>query len=196
MNYLALGDSYTIGEQVRLIDSFPYQLVKMLRKGGKKIQAPEIIAKTAWTTTDLLEATEEFPLLESYDFATLLIGVNNQYRKLDIEIFRHEHEILLHKALKLVTKPSNLILVNIPDWGLTPFNKERPAEEVSAEIDDYNQIVSASAQRLGCPYIDVCTYSREFARDERYLVEDELHPSAKMYTLWAEKIFRIALNLS
>ncbi len=195
-NYLALGDSYTVGEQVRLIDSFPYQLVKQIRLEGQAINAPEIIAKTAWTTTELYDALQHYPTRPSYDMATLLIGVNNQYRNLDIEIFRHEIELLAYYALQRLAGSQQLIMINIPDWGQTPFNKTRDASAVSQEIDDYNQIVSACAKKHGAQYIDVCSITRKFGGDERYLVEDQLHPSAAMYAIWTEKIFKIALNLS
>jgi hypothetical protein len=120
--YLALGDSYTIGEGVPLHDSYPYQAVQMLRNSGKSFQAPEIIAKTGWTTSELASQIDHTILNRVYDFVSLLIGVNNQYRGMLSSHYSIEFGELLARSISLAgEKPSLVFVLSIPNWGLTPF---------------------------------------------------------------------------
>ncbi len=196
MKYLALGDSYTYGEKVPPIYSFPYLLVRSLRARGVQISAPEVVAMTAWTTSELLEHMRDYPFEQSYDLCTLLIGVNNQYRSMDMEVFQKDFDELCRFALQKVDMdPRKLLLLNIPDWGLTPYNKDREPTEVSAEIDQYNQYISQKSKELQSPYIDICSLNRQHVRDKSYLVDDGLHPSSKEYQAWVEEILTETLNL-
>ncbi len=196
MNYLALGDSYTYGEKVPPIHSFPYILVQELRRKGIQIASPEVVAMTSWTSTELLDHMKDYSFESNYSFCTLLIGVNNQYRGLDISLFEKDLNRLCDFALhKVDMNPSNLILMNIPDWGLTPFNKTHDPKQVSEEINAYNDLILQKSQQLLSPYVDICTLNRAHANQAEYLVNDELHPSAKEYLLWAKKILTQTLNL-
>ena len=139
--YLALGDSYTIGESVDEDQRFPIQLSARLRKDNIDISDPLIIAKTGWTTDELMAAIEEKNIKDTYDLVTLLIGVNNQYRGTSRDNYRTEFKTLLRKAISFAGGDANKVLVvSIPDWGVTPFAKDRDADKIAKEIDEFNSI--------------------------------------------------------
>ena len=185
-SYLALGDSYTIGESVPVYDSFPYQTVQLLRKAGLVFQAPEIIAKTGWTTGELQAGINNTLFLESYDIVTLLIGVNNQYRGLSIENYAKEFELLLNQAIGFAGhKNKRVYVLSIPDWGVTPYAANRDRSKIAREIDAYNAINKTLARKYSVFYIDITPGSREATMDNGLLASDELHPSGKEYARWA-----------
>ena len=189
-SYLALGDSYTIGEQVNLVQSFPYQAVHLLRKAGHNFCAPEIIAKTGWTTDELKHAIDETELLTTYDFVSLLVGVNNQYRGLSGDDFRGHLRCLLEWGLDRVDGLENrLILLSIPDWSVTPFAVGRDRQMIRQEIDMYNFICQAEAEHFNVGFIDITTAHREDAHNEEFLADDKLHPSGLEYAKWANQLF-------
>jgi lysophospholipase L1-like esterase len=191
-SYLALGDSYTIGESVLLIESFPYQTVQILRKTGFNFHSPEIIAKTGWTTDELQSAIDKYKFLPSYDFVTLLIGVNNQYRGRTVENYRLEFENLLQQAIRFTGgKKDHVIVISIPDWGATPFAAGRDRKKIADEIDDYNGANKSIAEKYGVKYIDITPGTREASGDPALVAVDGLHPSAKEYKRWAEKLAEI-----
>ena len=193
--YLALGDSYTIGESVLPAENFPHQVVQLLNKSGYEFQAPEIIAKTGWTTDELKEAISKRELLPFYDFVTLLIGVNNQYRGRDIENYKTEFEDLLLQAIRLANgKNDRVIVLSIPDWGVTPFAEGRDREKIKKEIDEYNAAKKIITEKHKVHFIDITHGTREAAKDLSLLAADGLHPSAKDYSRWAEKVFAIIKN--
>jgi len=185
-SYLALGDSYTIGEGVPLYESFPYQTVQILRKAGHSFAAPEIIAKTGWTTDELLEGIEQMHLLKYYDFATLLVGVNNQYRGRDLEEYASQFEELLQRAWQLTP---NIIVLSIPDWGATPFAADRNRKQIAAEIDAFNRMNEELASKYKAYYIDITPSTRN--PNETLLAADKLHPSGKEYYRWAQEVAAI-----
>lgn len=188
-NYLALGDSYTIGEAVLLQQSFPYQVVQLLRKAGHNFQAPEIIAKTGWTTDELAAAMNGYQFLPKYDFATLLVGVNNQYRGRDLIEYKEQFEDLLKKALQLAGgNREHLVVVSIPDYGVTPFAKDSDREKIAKEVDFFNGVSRALSAQYKVPFIDITPGSREAATTPELVASDGLHPSAAAYAVWAEKI--------
>ena len=190
-SYLALGDSYTIGESVPLHESFPYQLVQLLRKNGIPFHAPEIIAKTGWTSFELAEHLLHTQLPEHFDFVTLLIGVNNQYRGLALEDFTTDMDFLVKKAIHLANQQAEKVLVlSIPDWGATPFAKERDTATISKEIDTFNEVCKAAADRYGCHFIEITEDSRVAAKDVTLLATDQLHYAVGTHAKWAEKVFR------
>lgn len=186
--YLALGDSYTIGESVLLIESFPYQTVQLLRKRQLNIAAAEIIARTGWTTDELDAAMSTQHFLAKYDFVSLLIGVNNQYRGRDAIAYKEEFELLLKKAIRLADKPSHVAVVSIPDYSVTPFGNKMDKEKVSKEVDIFNNIARAISLQYKVHFIDITQGSREAAEDAALVASDGLHPSAKEYAKWAAKL--------
>jgi lysophospholipase L1-like esterase len=189
---LALGDSYTIGESVLLTGSYAYQTVQLLRKEGYDFNAPEIIAKTGWTTDELQAAINKYNFKSQYDFVSLLIGVNNQYRGYNIEQYKTELEELILQAIQLAGGYKNhVIILSIPDWSVTPFAKERDRKQISREIDFYNEINESLSKKYGVHYINITGFTQEAETDESLIAADKLHPSAKEYTKWAKKIFAI-----
>lgn len=187
--YLALGDSYTIGEAVLLTESFPYQAVQQLRKAGHGFHSPEIIAKTGWTTDELQHAISKHQFLPSYDFVTLLIGVNNQYRGRSVEEYKPQFESLLKQAIRFASdKPERVIVLSIPDWGVTPFAKERDKQKIAGEIDAYNLANKQIAAKLKTHYINITPGTREAASNPGLVASDGLHPSATEYSRWADQL--------
>jgi lysophospholipase L1-like esterase len=185
-SYLALGDSYTIGEGVPIYQSYPYQAVQLLRGSGKLFYAPEIVAKSGWTTTELASQIDNTILNSSYDFVSLLIGVNNQYRGMSSRQYAAEFEELLVRALSFAAeKPSRVFVLSIPDWSLTPFAKFRNTSTISTEVALFNQLNRSMSEKYQVNYIDITTGSPETSEDLSYLTEDGLHPSGKAYKRWA-----------
>lgn len=197
MKYLALGDSYTIGELVEAKDNFPHQTVTLLKNKNIKLTLDKTIAVTGWTTSELNEAIAKEKPSNDYDWVTLLIGVNNQYRGQDIKLYEQEFYNLLSQSILFANgRASRVIVLSIPDWGLTPFNTKRNVTKTSQEIDAYNAINKKFAKHFGCRYIDITPLTRKYAKDEDYLTEDKLHLTGKMYKLWAEQITEIIADNS
>ena len=188
-SYLALGDSYTIGEGLPIHESFPYQAIQMLRNKGHHFHAPEIIAKTGWTTSELAAHLIHTNLNVSYDFVSLLIGVNNQYRELPAKDYAADFEFLLKKAIHFAGEnPKHVVVLSIPDWGQTPFAKGRDEEKITAEIDAFNKINKQISTNHNCHYIDITPDSKEAKTNPALLTTDKLHPSGEAYKIWAVKI--------
>lgn len=189
---LSLGDSYTIGEGVPGYENFPAQAVQLLRKKGIYFYAPEIIAKTGWTTDELQLAIDQNIFLPSYDFVTLLIGVNNQYRGKKIGEYEAEFENLLKQALGFSGgRHQRVIVLSIPDWGVTPFAQGKNRVQIGKEIDAFNLVNQKIADNHKVFYMNITPSTREAAQDPLLLTTDGLHPSAKEYTRWAEKLVPI-----
>ena len=193
--FLALGDSYTIGESVLEQDRWPEQLAEALRAKGERIEKPRIIAVTGWRTDQLKKAMEEAHLKNEYGLVSLLIGVNNQYQNKLIESYTLEFEELLQTAVDLVGgQKDNVFVVSIPDYGFTPFGKSRQIE-ISAAIDQFNNVNREITLRKGIKYINITDLTREGLAKPEYVADDGLHPSGKMYSLWVERMM-IALQTS
>ena len=191
ISYLALGDSYTIGESVPLAENFPNQLAKALNSDTILVTAPQIVAKTGWTTAELLEAIDKTEFRNKYDIVTLLIGVNNQYRNYEISVFRTEFKRLLNLAINFASADSKKVyVVSIPDWGVTAFAKKnnRNETQIAQEIDAYNAICKEEAEKLNVKFVNITPISRLAKTDESLIANDGLHPSAKMYSLWVTEI--------
>lgn len=197
LSYLALGDSYTIGEGVALFQSFPYQLVQLLRAGYYDCHAPEIFAKTGWTTGELQQNMKGYFLNSSYDIVTLLVGVNNQYRGRSVEEFRQQFSEILSDAIALVSfKRSNIYVLSIPDWGLTDFARDRDRVEITSQISIYNNVIRELVYQEGAEFIDITSEYTDTLYDSTLLSEDGLHPSSKEYARWANELFeRISRKL-
>lgn len=191
-SYLALGDSYTIGEAVPLHRNFPYQVVQLLRQAKHEFYAPEIIAKTGWTTDELEAAIAGYNFLPKYDFVTLLIGVNNQYRgRTEIE-YKEQFENLLKKSIALANgKKDHVVVISIPDYGVTPFAKEKDPQKISREIDVFNGVNKAVSIQYKVNYVDITPGSRDAAHDASLVASDGLHPSEKEYEKWAQKVMEV-----
>lgn len=182
--FLALGDSYTIGESVAEAERWPNQLVAKL-----KLTAPRIIATTGWRTDNLKDAIKAANLKPEYDLVSLLIGVNNQYQGKSIEIYEREFEELLQTSIKLAKgKKKNVFVVSIPDYGYTPFGKAKQ-EKISEELDQYNAINKRIAAKYGLKYFNITEISRKGLQDAELVAGDGLHPSGKMYAQWVEVIY-------
>ena len=193
---LCLGDSYTIGEGVPLHESFPYQLVQMLRKKKYHFHAPEIIAKTGWTAYELAEHIIETTFNEPYYFATLLIGVNNQYRGLQPNDYKKDFEFILKKLIDFVGgNARHVIVLSIPDWGATPFAKERNILQIEKEINVFNEINKSIANLYNCKYIDITGESTKAKDDISLLTNDMLHYAAKEHAVWAKEVLEIIVKL-
>jgi len=187
--YLALGDSYTIGESVPVFENFPYQSVQMLRKKGKTFYAPEIVAKTGWTTDELSAGIASTSLLPTYDIVSLLIGVNNQYRGRSVDEYAVQFETLLKKAIAFAGgKPAHVFVISIPDWGATPFAKDKDRAKIAEEINAFNAANLRISNQYKVHYIDITPGSREAIADPSLVAEDKLHPSGNEYTKWANQL--------
>ena len=193
--YLALGDSYTIGESVPLEKNFPHQVVGLLRKEKVNIEDPAIVAKTGWTTDELQDQLSRVRLAVPFDFVTLLIGVNNQYRGRSEKEYAQQFEELLQQAIGYAAdKPNHVIVLSIPDWGVTPFAKDRDKNIIAKEIDAFNAINKKMAKKYNVHYVDITPFTREAANDKRLVADDGLHPSAKDYARWAEKVKEVMMK--
>ena len=195
LTYLALGDSYTIGESVQPDDRWPYQLVARLKADGILVDTPEIIATTGWTTDELNAAIESSGNRNRYDMVSLLIGVNNQYRGYHIEIYKNEFAELLFKAAKYAGNDfSKVFIVSIPDYGVTPFGKGKDAKKITKEVDQYNAIAREIAKENGVRFYDINPVSKTADGVENLTAEDGLHPSGEMYKLWVDVIYEGVKN--
>lgn len=195
LRFLALGDSYTIGESVVENERWPNQLAGLLAVEGFQVEV-KIIARTGWTTSELWEGIQAQTINLPYDMVSLLIGVNNQYRGYDIEEYRTEFIFLLNKAIEYAGgDKTKVFVVSIPDWGVTPFASGRDAQKIAAEIDAFNQVNKDEAQKTGVAYVDVTPVSREAVIDSSLIADDGLHPSGKMYAEWAKLALPVALEI-
>lgn len=180
--YLALGDSYTIGESVAPAERFPNQLARQLG-----LPAPQIIARTGWTTDELNAAIDAANPQGPFDLVTLLIGVNNQYRGRDAEQYRGEFRTLLQRAIGFAGGDAqHVIVVSIPDWGVTPFAEGRDRAKIAGEIDRYNAINREETSRAGARYADITPISR--GSGAALVAGDGLHPSGAQYAQWVTRI--------
>jgi lysophospholipase L1-like esterase len=192
LHYLALGDSYTIGEAVPAAGRWPAQLVRHLRARGLAIDEPQIVAVTGWTTDELSAGMDAAAFSPPYDLVTLLIGVNNQYRGRTAGEYRGEFARLLHRAVELAGgRPSRVVVVSIPDWGVTRFAREqgRDAAQIAHALDVYNAIARDEASRAGARWVDITPISR---RHPELVAGDGLHPGAEQYALWIDAILPVA----
>ena len=195
MRFLALGDSYTIGEGVAEAERWPVQLTGLLRDRGVDVADPQIIARTGWTTDELSAAIDNTDPPGPYALVSLLIGVNNQYRGRSAEQYRGEFAALLRRAIGFAGgEASRVIVLSIPDWGVTPFAEGRDRGRIAAEIDAYNAINREEAERAGAHWVDVTPQSRAAGADPAFLVADGLHPSGRAYAEWARLALPAALE--
>lgn len=192
LKYLALGDSYTIGEAVKPEERWTHQLVELLKNDGIDIDFPDIIAVTGWTTNELQAGIKAKQPSKNYDLVSLLIGVNNQYRNYPIETYRKEFTELLNAAISYGEK---VFVVSIPDYGTTPFGESKEPKKIALEIDDYNDIAKSICDVHNIPFINITTVSMVAKNNSKMTATDELHPTGKMYQLWTKEIHPVVFNL-
>lgn len=193
--YLALGDSYTIGESVSAEERWPNQLAKLLEAKGIQAEVT-IIALTGWTTSELWQGIQAKKIQPPYDLVSLLIGVNNQYRGYDINEYREQFSFLLKKSIEYADgDPNRVVVLSIPDWGVTPFASQRDRRQIAEDINRFNDINREASEKAGVHYIDITPISREAANDKSLIALDGLHPSGKMYSIWAEKTLPIVKEI-
>jgi lysophospholipase L1-like esterase len=187
LRYLALGDSYTIGESVSETERFPEQTAAKLRAAGLQVEPPLIIARTGWTTDELQEGIRVKHPPGPFDLVSLLIGVNNQYRGLPIEEYSKSFLELLKEAIDFAGKnPSRVFVLSIPDWGVTPFAEGRDRYRIAKDIDAFNAVNRGHAGKAGVHYLDITPLTRNASTDKALVAHDGLHPSGKAYGQWAE----------
>lgn len=185
VRFLALGDSYTIGESVDEDARWPSQLSAILEGIGYQLDL-QIIARTGWTTDELWAAIQKTGLNPPYGLVSLLIGVNNQYRGRSLAEYREQFRFLLGKAVEYAGgQPNRVLVLSIPDWGLTPFASGREQGKVSREIDQFNAVNREESEQAGVHYVDITPESRADAHNPSFIAPDGLHPSDKMYAAWA-----------
>ena len=183
LRYLALGDSYTIGEGIKFEYNYPKQIVNQIFL----IDTVTVIAKTGWTTDELIDTLNNLQL-DKFDVVSLLIGVNNQFRGYQIDKYVIEFENLLIRAIDYSKDKKNVFVLSIPDYGVTPFGKVKGQERIYREINSYNNINRIMAEKYNVMYFDITEISRKAENDTSLLAEDKLHPSKKMYKMWIEKL--------
>jgi lysophospholipase L1-like esterase len=186
MRYLALGDSYTIGESVPAGERWPVQLAAMLAKEGLALETPQIVATTGWTTDELWTGIDQAAPQGPFDLVSLLIGVNDQYRRREASEYAAQFRVLLARATEFAGGiPGRVLVLSIPDWSVTPFARGRDRAGIARAIEQFNALNLAETQRTGARYVDVTPSSRQAALDSALIAGDGLHPSGKMYTDWA-----------
>jgi lysophospholipase L1-like esterase len=183
LTFLALGDSYTIAEGVSPLEQWPVHLVRMLRAEKVDIADPRVVAKTGWTTDELADVIDAEKITGSWSLVSLLIGVNNQYRGRPAEQFRGEFRELLATAIRFAgKKPARVLVLSIPDWGVMPVGEKANRPRIATEIDAYNAVVKAEAERARARFVDVTPTSRAHPD---WHASDGLHPSGEQYAEWA-----------
>jgi lysophospholipase L1-like esterase len=198
LRYLALGDSYTIGEGIDEAGRWPMQLAKALRAEGIPIADPRVIAQTGWTTDELDAAITAQEPLGEYDFVSLLIGVNNQYRGRSVEEYRVQFAALLWRAIGFAgNRPERVLALSIPDWGVTPFAQQenRDRDQIARELDAYNLAARDACLPRGVAFVDITAVSHARGSEAAMLADDGLHPSAAMYAEWVKLAFPVAHRL-
>ena len=187
-SYLALGDSYTIGEGIDEKNRYPIIIVRELQKQGINFNNPRIIAKTGWTTDELNDSLNLSVFNTKYDYVSLLVGVNNQYRGLSSYIFEKEFRQLLSRSINYSKNKSNVFVLSIPDWGVTPFAGKRNKIAISDSIDVFNQLIKKVCFENNIKFFDITDISREAELNSDLIAGDSLHPSGIMYKKWIDKI--------
>jgi lysophospholipase L1-like esterase len=198
LSYLALGDSYTIGEGIAAPDAWPRQLARTLREDGIALSDPRVIATTGWTCDELSAAIDAAAPANDQDFVSLLVGVNDQYRGVALDVFRPCFARLLERAIGFARGRAGRVLVlSIPDWGVTPFAgaSGRAATQIAAELDAFNGAARAACATRDVAFVDITGLSRQHGAQSTMLVDDGLHPTPVMYALWTQAALPVARRL-
>ena len=191
---LALGDSYTIGEGVNEDQIWPNQFIKVAYENGLDFSSPRIIAETGWKSYDLINAIESSNFEKKYDYVSLLIGVNNQFNSRPVNEFENDLDKLLIKINNLKKKSGSVLIISIPDWGSSPYGVGFDRNEISNEINTFNNSLKSFANINGLKYVDVTEISRRAINEPNLIAIDNIHPSGIMYLEWAKKIFQVWID--
>jgi len=196
LSWLALGDSYTIGEGVPVAGRWPQQLARSLRDRNVALDDPLTIATTGWTTDELDAGIDAQAPRGPFDFVSLLVGVNNQYRGRSVDDYRAQFDALLQRAVGFAGgRTSRVLVLSIPDWGVTPYAEGRDRPRIAAELDAYNAAASDACTHRGIAFVDITDLSRLHGAEPAMLADDGLHPSARMYALWSQRAQPLAERL-
>ena len=193
-SFLALGDSYTVGEGVNEDDRWPNQFVDLANENGFDFDQPVIIAETGWKTYDLLDSINQTNFSSKYDYISLLIGVNNQFNSRPIHEFEEDLNKLMDEMNRIKKDDGSIIIISIPDWGYTPFAESVEMSDISEKIDLFNSSLIKFAATNDLKYVDVTEISRRAINEPNLITDDNLHPSETMYLEWANKIYNIWID--
>lgn len=193
-SFIALGDSYTIGEGVNEDERWPNQFVDVAYENGIDFDHPVIIAETGWKTYDLLNAINQTSFTKKYDYVSLLIGVNNQFNSRPIDEFEKDLNELMDEMKKIKKNDGSIIIISIPDWGYSPFGESSDMIDISGQIDLFNSSLRKFASNNNLKYVDVTEISRRGIDEPNLIAGDSLHPSGIMYLEWAKKIYEIWID--
>ena len=192
-SFIALGDSYTVGEGVNEDERWPNQFVDLANENGFDFDQPVIIAETGWKTYDLLDSINQTNFSSKYDYISLLIGVNNQFNSRPINEFEEDLNKLMNE-IRIKKDDGSIIIISIPDWGYTPFAESVEMSDISEKIDLFNSSLIKFAATNDLKYVDVTEISRRAINEPDLITDDNLHPSKTMYSEWANKIFNIWID--
>ena len=193
-SFIALGDSYTIGEGVNEDERWPNQFVDVAYENGVDFDQPMIIAETGWKTYDLLNAINQTNFTKKYDYISLLIGVNNQFNSRPIDEFEEDLNKLMDEMKRIKKNDGSIIIISIPDWGYTPFGESNDMSDISEQINLFNSSLRKFASTNDLKYVDVTEISRRAINEPDLITNDNLHPSGIMYLEWAKKIYNIWID--
>jgi lysophospholipase L1-like esterase len=195
--YLALGDSYTIGEGAAEADRWPVQLASLARAQGLSLASPDIIARTGWTTAELQAAIAASGNHRTdYGLVSLLIGVNNQYRGQSVELYRTEFRQLLGTAVAYAGgKASHVVVLSIPDWGQTPFAQGRDQVQIAHDIDQFNAVAQAECRQAGIAFVPITDLTRAAAGEAHQFTTDGLHYTGRQMSQWASRALPVVQGL-
>tara|TARA_Y100000816_G_scaffold198583_1_gene145443 strand:- start:161 stop:862 length:702 start_codon:yes stop_codon:yes gene_type:complete len=193
-SFIALGDSYTIGEGVNENERWPNQFVDVAYENGVDFDQPIIIAETGWKTYDLLNAINQTSFTKKYDYVSLLIGVNNQFNSRPIDEFEQDLNDLMEEMKKIKKNDGSIIIISIPDWGYSPFGESSDMIDISSQIDLFNSSLRKFASTNNLKFVDVTEISRRGINEPNLIAGDSLHPSGIMYLEWAKKIYEIWID--
>jgi len=193
-SFIALGDSYTIGEGVNEDERWPNQFVDVAYENGIDFDQPMIIAETGWKTYDLLNAINQTSFTKKYDYVSLLIGVNNQFNSRPIDEFEEDLNKLMDEMKRIKKNDGSIVIISIPDWGYSPFGESSDMNDISGQIDLFNSSLRKFATTNNLKYVDVTEISRRGINEPDLIADDNLHPSGIMYLEWAEKIYDIWID--
>lgn len=194
LKYLALGDSYTIGTSIASHEAFPHQLASRLSSFINVPIEVKIVARNAWRTDDLIRGIKRSDLLDEYDFVSLLIGVNNQYQKLPLDVFAKDYATLLEQAISYVgDNRQRVFVLSIPNYGYSPFGSENQSE-ITKELSEFNEAIASLCEKYNVNYYDVTKVSEKYSIIQDYIAKDNLHPNAKQYSVWLDSFFEELLD--